>query len=65
MNKKIFSLSKLSCLLFLSYTSLANVSYAQVQKPQPQTQPQEIKEFQGKTLDKIKSSGKITIGVRT
>lgn len=63
MSKKIFNLSKLSCLLFLSYSFGANVSIAQTQTQNQQ--PVEIKEYQGKTIDKIKSSGKIVIGVRT
>jgi len=64
MSKKIFNLSKLSCLLFLSCNLGANVSIAQTQ-PQGQQQPAEIKEFKGRTLDKIKSTGKIVVGVRT
>lgn len=57
MKKKIFNLLKLNYVLIAALGLGAfNISYAQTK---------DVKEFNGRTLDKIKSSGKIVMGVRT
>lgn len=74
MKKKMFNLSKANYILMATLgLSAINISYAQT--PPPPTAPVAVKaevkeaekpkEFQGRTLDKIKSSGKIVVGVRT
>lgn len=74
MKKNNFNLSKLNYILIATLGLGAfNISTAQT-KPTPATatpakeevkQPEKPKEFQGRTLDKIKNTGKIVIGVRT
>lgn len=69
MKKKIVNLSKLNHVL-IAFIGLVvfNTSYAQKQPTPNQVPVKEVdkpKEFDGKTLDKVKSTGKIVIGVRT
>lgn len=73
MKKKNFNLSKLNYILIAALgISVFNMSYAQ--KPptslvasKPEVKQPEVKkpEYQGTTLDKIKLTGKIVVGVRT
>lgn len=70
MKKKKFNLSKINYVLMASLgICFFNTSDAQT-KPTPNPtainkETVQTKEFQGRTLDKIKNSGKIVIGVRT